>query len=192
VPIFIPPWWPYSYYNVRYGIQLLPAIAVFTAALVYFSLELIRVRSWRVAVPAAVLSLVAACYASAWAISPVSLREGRVNSSSKLILERALAGQLRGLPQGATFLMYVGQHGGALQFAGIPLRRTLNEGDRKLWPHALKAPAEVADYVVATAGDPVARALGSKPKDLEKIAVIVAPGQEPLAIYRSRWKRGSN
>ncbi len=191
VPIFIPPWWPYSYYNVRYGIQLLPAIAVFTAALVYFSLELIRARIWRVAVPAAVLSLVAACYASAWAISPVSLREGRVNSSSKLILERALAGQLRGLPQGSTFLMYVGQHGGALQFAGIPLHRTLNEGDRKLWPHAMEAPAEVADYVVATAEDPVARALGSKPRDLDKIVVIVAPGQEPVAIYRSR-KRGSD
>ncbi|HEX8925229.1 MAG TPA: hypothetical protein VF786_05525, partial [Terriglobales bacterium] len=27
VPIFIPVWWPYSYYNVRYGLELLPAIA---------------------------------------------------------------------------------------------------------------------------------------------------------------------
>ena len=27
VPIFIPPWWPFSHYNVRYGLQLLPAFA---------------------------------------------------------------------------------------------------------------------------------------------------------------------
>ncbi len=25
VPIFLPTWWPFSYYNVRYGLQLLPA-----------------------------------------------------------------------------------------------------------------------------------------------------------------------
>src|SRR5205807_10511506 len=29
VPIFVPQWWPHSYVNVRYGMQLLPAIAIF-------------------------------------------------------------------------------------------------------------------------------------------------------------------
>ena len=31
VPIFMPVWWPFSYYNVRYGLELLPAFAVFAA-----------------------------------------------------------------------------------------------------------------------------------------------------------------
>ena len=31
VPIYLPPWWPFSYYNVRYGLQLLPAFAVFVS-----------------------------------------------------------------------------------------------------------------------------------------------------------------
>ena len=31
VPIYHPEWWPFSYYNVRYGLQLLPAVAVFAA-----------------------------------------------------------------------------------------------------------------------------------------------------------------
>src|SRR5260370_9435964 len=31
LPIYTPDWWPYSYYNVRYGLQLLPAVAVFVA-----------------------------------------------------------------------------------------------------------------------------------------------------------------
>ena len=30
VPIFMPVWWPFSYYNVRYGVELLPGFAVFT------------------------------------------------------------------------------------------------------------------------------------------------------------------
>ena len=31
VPIFVPPWWPFAQYNVRYGLQLLPAFAVFVS-----------------------------------------------------------------------------------------------------------------------------------------------------------------
>jgi hypothetical protein len=36
VPIFVPEWWPFSYYNVRYGLELLPAIAVFVALIPWF------------------------------------------------------------------------------------------------------------------------------------------------------------
>src|SRR5258708_21198969 len=28
VPIFLPVWWPHSYYNTRYGLELLPAFAL--------------------------------------------------------------------------------------------------------------------------------------------------------------------
>ena len=33
VPIYIPVWWPFSYYNVRYGLELLPVFAVFPVIL---------------------------------------------------------------------------------------------------------------------------------------------------------------
>ena len=33
VPIYIPVWYPFSYYNVRYGLELLPVFAVFPAIL---------------------------------------------------------------------------------------------------------------------------------------------------------------
>ena len=36
VPIYVPQWYPFGYYNVRYGLQLLPAIAVFAGLVVYF------------------------------------------------------------------------------------------------------------------------------------------------------------
>jgi len=37
VPIFIPTWWPFTHYNVRYGLQLLPAFASAFAFVVYFA-----------------------------------------------------------------------------------------------------------------------------------------------------------
>ena len=39
VPIFIPTWWPFSYYNVRYGLELLPVFAVFPVLLAAFVAE---------------------------------------------------------------------------------------------------------------------------------------------------------
>ena len=33
VPIYVPVWYPFSYYNVRYGLELLPVFAVFLAIL---------------------------------------------------------------------------------------------------------------------------------------------------------------
>ena len=81
--------------------------------------------------------------------------------------------------------MYSGEHGGALQQLGMPLKRTLNEGNRKAWKKALPDPAAAADYVVATQGDDVAAAVAKHPEGLEKIAEVRSEGQNPAAIYRS-------
>src|SRR5579863_3091095 len=39
VPIFVPDWWPFSNYNVRYGLQLLPAFAVFVPIAISFLVQ---------------------------------------------------------------------------------------------------------------------------------------------------------
>ena len=55
VPIFVPEWWPFSYYNVRYGLELLPAIAVF-AALIPWAVARLHRRPLTIAVTAVCLS----------------------------------------------------------------------------------------------------------------------------------------
>src|SRR5262249_20399398 len=45
VPIYHPAWWPFSYYNVRYGLQLLPAVAVFVALAVEFAARFFPARA---------------------------------------------------------------------------------------------------------------------------------------------------
>src|SRR5208282_2716338 len=39
VPLFVPTWWPFSQYNVRYGLQLLPAFAVFVPLGIFFVVQ---------------------------------------------------------------------------------------------------------------------------------------------------------
>ena len=42
VPIFLPVWWPHSFYNLRYGIELLPAFALALGFAAQFCLAAVR------------------------------------------------------------------------------------------------------------------------------------------------------
>lgn len=181
VPIYHPEWWPFSYYNVRYGLQLLPAIAVFAAVACQFAANFLRLRY----VIAAAVLVIAASYFSVWQQRPICLREARTNGAERIALEQALAEKLKSLPQPATVLMYCSAHAAALQMVGVPLKRRLCENDHPGWEDALARPAEAADYLVAFAGDPVAGAVQDHPQGLEAVAIIGTPGQPKALIYRA-------
>jgi hypothetical protein len=192
VPIYVPTWWPFSYYNVRYGLELLPAFAVFVALAFYFAAQVVQHRAFKFGAAAAVLVFVATSYASIWS-APVSSSEAAINSRGRISLERELADFVKALPPDSTVLMYLGNHVGALQQAGIPLRRVINEGNHRtwkqpadlhgLWERALANPAKYADFVIAFEGDAVST--GVQKQDLIPLAVIRASGEPKATIYRT-------
>jgi hypothetical protein len=194
VPIYLPVWWPFSFYNVRYGIQLLPAFAVSVAVISYFLVTSARSPTARALAVSAPLLLMVGSYAAIWRAQPVCLHEAWVNSRSRLALETELARQLKMLPSDSTILMYLGDHSGALQQAGIPLRRVIQEGNHRtwkqpvdpdgLWERALADPSHYADYIVAIAGDPVATS-PSIP-GLRSLVKIHTTGQPEVTIYSAR------
>ena len=185
IPIFIPQWWPFSYYNTRYGLQLLPAFAASAALLAYFAMMRDRSPAWRFAIPIVVLGFVAASYAYVWRSIPISLREIRANGGARYSVDGRLGTLLEKIPPSDTMLMYLGDHGGALERAAIPLKRTINEGTFRSWDSALQAPAANAEFVVAGTGDPVAQAIQQHPENLELLMVVQAHGSSPVRIYRS-------
>ncbi|MFZ0792788.1 MAG: hypothetical protein WAM65_03395, partial [Candidatus Korobacteraceae bacterium] len=129
VPIYVPVWYPFSYYNVRYGLELLPDFAVFLALLAGSLAEKANTTAMRVAVWCAVIALVVTSYASVYAESPITLREAAVNSRDRIALEQGLANVLAQMPSSATLLMYEAEHAGALRLAGIPLRHVISEAE---------------------------------------------------------------
>jgi hypothetical protein len=192
VPIYVPTWWPFSYYNVRYGLELLPAFAVFTAMAICLVSRLLRSRGFRFALAAAGLIFVAASYASIWQ-APICVNEAMINSRGRIAVERELADFLKVLPPDSSVLMYVGNHVGALQMAGVPLRRVINEGNHRtwkqpvdlegLWERALASPAQYADFVIAFEGDAVSTAV--QKQELVPLAVIHLSGEPKATIYRT-------
>jgi hypothetical protein len=193
VPIYLPVWWPFSYYNARYGLELLPAFAVFVALAVYFIASFLRPAIARAGIAVVALAFVAISYAAIWD-DPVSLSEARINSRTRIALDTEVAAYLRGLPHDSTLLMFFGNHVGALQQAGIPLRRVINEGNHRtwaqppdpegLWERALANPQRYAEFVIAFEGDAVS--LATRTQSMFPLAVIHVSGQPVATIYQTR------
>ena len=203
VPIFVPPWWPFSHYNVRYGLQLLPAMVVFGALGFLFMVEVVKSsqsfgakssRWMMLSMSFATLALVTASYIGIWQAQPVCYREAAINSRGRQALEKRVAVWLKSLPPNSTILMYLGEHGGAVEQAGIPLRSVINEGNHRvwkqpvdsegLWERALADPGAFADYVVAFDGDPVSKE--RQGRQLPELVEIETTGQPRAVIYRAR------
>lgn len=184
VPIFIPVWWPFSWYNTRYGMEMLPAFAIFGACLAAYLATFVRkLEPWLAVV---LLALVVWNSVVLLRAGPLVYKEAAVNSRSRIAFERALGSALLLLPPSTTILMDASQDVGALEQSGIPLRRTINEGDDREWRRALADPATAAPVAIALDGDPVARAIQSHPGDMQIIKVICSTGQPCARIYWSK------
>lgn len=201
VPIFIPTWWPFSYYNLRYGLQLLPAFAVFVPLGISFVVQSLATipqlgvflsRRAPTAILLSVLLLAAVSYGLIWRADPICYREAAINGRARVALDSQVASWLKPLPPDSTLLMYLGEHSGVLQQAGIPLRRTINEGNHRvwkqpsdpegLWERALADPAGQADYIIGFENDPVWHV--AKAHRLTEFVEIHTTGQPRAVIFQ--------
>ena len=194
VPMFVPAFWPFTHYNVRYGLQLLPALSAGIGVVIY---TLLRYRRWstnlRLSAVLTIFALLFVAYISIWS-DPICLQEGEINMRGRNHLEAQLASLLKTLPPDTTLLMYLGDHVGALERAGIPLSHVINEGNHRvwkqpsdpegLWERALANPSQYADDVLAFQGDPVWRAVHDK--GLRELIELHVSGQAPAILYRAR------
>jgi hypothetical protein len=186
VPIYLPVWYPFSYYNVRYGLELLPVFAVFLGVLTDVAVERMRGRAARITVSVIAITVAAGSYLSIYAQAPITLQEAKANSASRSAMERALAQAFEGFSPSATLLMYGADHPGTLQLAGIPWHRVISEAEHPDWEWGLLDPARHADYIVACDGDPVWAAVRPQQTELTKLLSISVPGQSRCAIYKPR------
>jgi hypothetical protein len=147
----------------------------------------------RAAIAVLFLTLTTASYVQAFRSGPVSFEEAVINSHNRIALEKQIASILHTLPPESTFLMYLGDHVGIFQRAGIPLSQVINEGNHRpwmrpsdpegLWERALARPNTYAEFVIAFNGDPVATSANQA--ELTPVLVLHVTGQPSATIYRT-------
>jgi len=190
VPIFIPVWWPHSWYNTRYGVELLPALALGLGFVAQFALA--AVRDFKPSArrnAAAILFIVVAL--NAWGVvrkRPLVYVEGTLNLRARRAFDEnippAMRAQLTHCPGGAV-LMDTSVHPELVALTGIPLHQTINESDRSLFREALAAPADHAALVLAFAGDAIDEAVKAHPSGLRAVAHFEATRQPSATLYLS-------
>jgi len=193
VPVFVPQYWPHGYYNVRYGVQLLPAVAAFSgmavAALGRGVKRMLLAPGWR-ASTGAVLGVGLLCgggYAGMLGgTGPIAYAEAVHNAPARLEMEHALAQALTARRPGERILMYYGTYPGALADDGIAVREVVQESNFLVWQDALFAPHKHVDWVVAEARGPVAKLVNRR--DLGEyfhlVATLRVASQPTIEVYR--------
>jgi hypothetical protein len=195
VPIFLPEWWPHSYYNLRYGLELLPAFALglgFTAQFCFDSVRRFASRKarmkWTICAASALFALVGFNAFEMLRERPLVYVEGTKNIHAHRPYELAIPPVLRALFAGhpnGVLLMITSSDPQIVALTGIPLRQTINESDLDIYRDALTAPAAHANFVLAFDGDEVAQAVHAHPAGLSVYQRFSAPGQPSATLYVS-------
>jgi hypothetical protein len=202
VPIFIPPWWPHSWYNTRYGMELMPALALglaFDAQMVFAVVRELKPSAGsgrRQNVMIALLAvLVGFNCVEILRQHPLTYVEGTKNAAARRAYDVAIPPLLRSLlatrPNGV-ILMNTSLYPELVSRTGIPLRQTLNESDKQYFKAALADPAGHAAIVIAFGHDDVDRAIKAHPQGLTLVRRFTAKGQPPAAIYVSGAGQGAS
>ena len=195
VPIFLPVWWPHSWYNTRYGMELLPALALglgFAAQVVLAAVREFKPREagsrWVKGTAVTLFAIVALNAAQMVRERPLVYVEGTKNIDSRRPFEEQIPPVLRALlaeRPGGLVLMNTSVYPEIVALTGIPLRQTVNESDMEFYSAALAAPAAHAAVVLAFDGDEIDRAVRAHPVGLTALRRFTAPGQAAGTIYVS-------
>jgi hypothetical protein len=195
VPIFLPVWWPHSWYNLRYGIELLPAIALGLGFAAQFCLATVRQfkplasqSMWANCAAGVLFALIGLNAIQMLRAGPQVYIEGTKNMDAHRPYEREIPHVLRALVAarpGAVILMDTSFDPEIVALTGIPLRQTINESDLQIYRDALEAPSSHAAIVLTFDGDEVDRAVHAHPAGLTVYRRFSAPFQPSATLYVS-------
>jgi hypothetical protein len=184
-PIHIPPLPPFSWYNTRYALSMLPLLAAGASTLVP---PLAR------KIPAAPVAIVI-LGAGFWLFHAdhenwITWKESEQNSLARRPWTHATAAFLQAHTEPTdTFFTAFDDVSAVFREAGIPFKRTLTWDDSPEWQAAVNRPDLFLweDWAVAQSGDPVDTAI-QRARDFgvhyDLVTEIKVAGAQPIEIYR--------
>jgi hypothetical protein len=195
VPIFLPVWWPHSWYNTRYGLEMLPAFALGLGFATQFALAMVNEFKprefnpiWARLATSALFAIIVLNTAQVVRERPLVYVEGTKNIEARRPYEIEIPPVLKALlteRPGGVVLMDTSVFPEIVALTGIPLRQTINESDHEIYLAALAAPAVHAPIVLAFDGDEIDHAVKAHPEGLTVVHRFTLKGQPAATIYVS-------
>jgi len=184
--LYVPTLFPFTYYNLRYGIEMLPAVVIFSSFL--FSP---RLRSGsRAVLLAVVLGVVAgqdASFLSQGAENVAVIQEGIRNNPCRSKREQALIHFFRARYDGRMIVVASGKWPCLMPDAGIPFRQTISETNRRYWTQLRYGPRKEVEWIIRGEGDGVDDLMRAYPeafRDFDRVERGRFPGEGSVEVYR--------
>jgi len=186
VPIYIPPLFPFTYYNLRYGVEMLPAVAVFPSFLLSSRFPAVARAVLLALVLCAILGQDVSFLTRGAADLPV-VQEGIHNNPCRSRKQQAAIEFLRGRYDGRMMVAAAGKWPCLMPALGIPFRQTISETNRKYWKQLRYGPDPAVGWIVRGDGDVVDDLMRAYPQAFRGFDLLEheqIPGEGSVAIYR--------
>jgi hypothetical protein len=194
VPIYVPTLFPNTYYNLRYGLEMLPAAALFPSFLVGARLPG-RVRLVLTTLIIALLGVQFGASVRRGADQIGIQKESLLNTPCHSHVSAALTGLLKRSYAGGTILMATGKFPCVLPDLGIPYHETVTEMNRPYWQELPLgpdhwppgSPLASLQWIVRMGGDPVDELMRAHPEAFRDFALVEFygfAGEDPVRVYQ--------
>lgn len=186
IPLYVPTLFPHTYYNLRYGIEMLPAVALFSSFLVA-SRASARGRAVLLAVALAVIVGQAGLNLSEGAMQLPVVKESVLNTPCQSQRQRALIRFFRAHYDGERLLVALGKWPCLMPSSEIPFHKTVSESNRKIWRQLRQDPGKWVEWIVRGEGDSVDELMRAYPAAFNGFTLVErdeAPGEGWVEIYR--------
>lgn len=188
VALYVPTLFPHSYYNLRYGLQMAPAVAILASFLIPVRLSPGR--------SAGVLAVLLAILIGQWvgavwhgAIKIPVVTEAIVNTPCKSKAQQEVIRFLHAHYHGGQVLLDQGEWLCVMPEVGIPYRDTVTPEDRNLSRSLASGAIPEARWIVLESGDSVDQLMHAFPKPFANFTVVdlhPLAGGSCLEIWRSK------
>jgi hypothetical protein len=186
VGLYVPTLFPYTYYNLRYGLEMLPALALLPSFVISPGLT----RPARVLFMAAFLTVIVAQslaqFSGGLRQLPI-VQESILNTPCRRELEQGAADFLLQQYDGQRVLMAAGKWPCLAPEVGIHYRNILTENNRPYWRRLRFGAGPWVEWIIRRDGDAVDELMRAYPaafRNFEIVKTISAPGQGSVLIYR--------
>lgn len=188
IPLYVPTLFPNTYYNLRYGLEMLPAVALLPSFLIMTSAPL-RLRRVLTAVLLGVILGQAVFVSSSGAAELAVAKEGALNTPCRSKRQQLLIRVLKDKYDGRPVLTAVGKWPCVMPAVGISFRDTLSETNRAYWRKLRTESDKWVAWIIRGDGDAVDELMRTYPEAFANFELVASgsfPEEGSVAVYKRR------
>jgi hypothetical protein len=185
VPIYVPTLFPNTYYNLRYGLEMAPAVALLPSMLLTSSISKL-VRRVIAAIILLILASQAVRLCRHGASELVVVKEAVLNSPCKSPEQQWLIGFMESHYDGGGLLMAAGEWPCLMPSVGIHLSMSVTDVEKRYWNRLPAGAGKLVRWVIVRRGDRVDELMQGHPSaflDFSEAGRDNLPKGDWIAVY---------